>query len=315
MGRGGGSPDPSQTPTHPGESRRSVDARNARGSGAASADLVRRLEGYRRRGRLVRRRSGRPRVRDAVSRALRTRAARRSPRRGRDLRRAGRARRRSRGRACGRRRSARATGSACSCRVTASSPRADSARTARSASRTSAVCSPWRGTKMLSDDLRDELAAIAAGGRVRPARRAVRPASTSPAARISAAAAAVDVHLDLASSAVARRAFALLRSFHVESEIRTYQRAAFDKATRYQLHVEGSPTAYETLHHAGVLDASHRPVDHPPRACSPATAAAAPISAARCSARAPSADRATRTSRSGRRRSRAARVPRRRRRA
>ena len=75
----------------------------------------------------------------------------------------------------------------------------------------------------------------------------------------------VDVHLDLVSSAVARRAFSLLRAFDVESEIRTYQRRAFDRATRYQLHVEGTPHAYRTLHRAGVLDASHRPLERPPQ--------------------------------------------------
>ncbi len=75
----------------------------------------------------------------------------------------------------------------------------------------------------------------------------------------------VALHLDLVSSAIARRAFALLRAFDVDSEIRTYQRAAFDRATRYQLHVEGTELAYETLHRAGVLDASHRPIDHPPQ--------------------------------------------------
>jgi hypothetical protein len=75
----------------------------------------------------------------------------------------------------------------------------------------------------------------------------------------------VAVHLDLASSAVARRAFALLRAFGVDSEIRTYQQHAFGRATRYQLHVEGSGQAYETLHRGGVLDASHRPLERPPR--------------------------------------------------
>ncbi|HEX3226842.1 MAG TPA: DNA-binding protein WhiA [Gaiellaceae bacterium] len=75
----------------------------------------------------------------------------------------------------------------------------------------------------------------------------------------------VALHLDLASSAVARRAFALLRAFGVDSEIRTYQQHAFGRATRYQLHVEGSGHAYETLHRAGVLDAAHRPVERPPR--------------------------------------------------
>ena len=96
----------------------------------------------------------------------------------------------------------------------------------------------------------------------------------------------VALHLDLTSPAVARRAFALLRAFDVESEIRTYQQHAFDRATRYQLHVEGTPHAYETLHRAGVLDASHRPLEHPPQRVLVAHAAAgAPISGVRCSAR------------------------------
>jgi DNA-binding protein WhiA len=116
----------------------------------------------------------------------------------------------------------------------------------------------------LSDDLRDELAAIA------PASECDRLAELSGLFHVAGSAhlrgrGNVAVHLDLVSSAVARRGFALLRSFGVESEIRTYQRRAFDKSTRYQLHVEGSPHAYETLHRAGVLDASHRPVEHPPR--------------------------------------------------
>jgi DNA-binding protein WhiA len=74
----------------------------------------------------------------------------------------------------------------------------------------------------------------------------------------------VDVHLDVSSSTVARRAFALLRACDVRSEIRTYPRRAFDRATRYQLHVEGTEDAYATLHQAGVLDRSHRPLGHPP---------------------------------------------------
>ncbi|HET8607570.1 MAG TPA: DNA-binding protein WhiA [Gaiellaceae bacterium] len=75
----------------------------------------------------------------------------------------------------------------------------------------------------------------------------------------------VAVHLDLASAAVARRAFSLLRSFGVSSEIRTYRRRAFDRATRYQLHVEGGERAVSLLQQAGVLDARRRPVERPPR--------------------------------------------------
>ena len=116
----------------------------------------------------------------------------------------------------------------------------------------------------LSEDLRDELAAIA------PASDCDRLAELSGLFHVAGSVhlrgrGEVGVHLDLVSSAVARRAFSLLRAFAVDSEIRTYQRRAFDRATRYQLHVAGSPHAHRTLHRAGVLDASHRPLDHPPQ--------------------------------------------------
>jgi cell division protein WhiA len=117
---------------------------------------------------------------------------------------------------------------------------------------------------VLSDDLREELAAIA------PATDCDRLAELSGLFHVAGRAhlrgrGSVDVHLDVSSSTVARRAFGLLRAFEVTSEIRTYPRRAFDRATRYQLHVEGSESAYETLHRAGVLDRSHRPLGHPPR--------------------------------------------------
>jgi DNA-binding protein WhiA len=75
----------------------------------------------------------------------------------------------------------------------------------------------------------------------------------------------VGVHLDVADSAVARRAFSLLRVFGVPSEIRTYQRRAFDGATRYQLHVEGSERALQVLYEAGVLSSRITPLANPPR--------------------------------------------------
>ena len=117
---------------------------------------------------------------------------------------------------------------------------------------------------MLSDDLRDELAAIA------PERDCDRLAELSGLFHVAGSAhlrgrGDVSVHLDVGSSGVARRAFALLRAVGVESEIRTYRRPAFDHATRYQLHVEGSPGAHAVLCRAGVLDASHRPLERPPR--------------------------------------------------
>lgn len=75
----------------------------------------------------------------------------------------------------------------------------------------------------------------------------------------------VSVHLDVSESPVARRAFRLLRELGVESEIRTYHRRAFDRAQRYQLHVEGGEAALDVLHAAGVLDARHAPLERPPR--------------------------------------------------
>ena len=116
----------------------------------------------------------------------------------------------------------------------------------------------------LSEDLRNELAAIA------PQADCDRLAELSGLFHVAGSVhlrgrGNVDVHLDLVSSAVARRAFSLLRAFDVESEIRTYQQHAFDHATRYQLHVEGTQHGYETLHRAGVLDSSHRPLERPPQ--------------------------------------------------
>jgi DNA-binding protein WhiA len=75
----------------------------------------------------------------------------------------------------------------------------------------------------------------------------------------------VSVHLDVADSAVARRAFSLLRGFGVASEIRTYRRRAFDSGTRYQLHVAGDEHALQVLHEAGVLSTRLTPLSTPPR--------------------------------------------------
>ncbi|HEY6032486.1 MAG TPA: hypothetical protein VIU44_18100, partial [Gaiellaceae bacterium] len=105
----------------------------------------------------------------------------------------------------------------------------------------------------LSEDLRNELAAI------EPRRACDRLAELSALFHSAGSlhllgGGRVAVHLDLAAAAVARRAFSLLRSFGVQSEIRTYRRRAFDRATRYQLHVEGGARALQLLQEAGVID-------------------------------------------------------------
>jgi DNA-binding protein WhiA len=116
----------------------------------------------------------------------------------------------------------------------------------------------------LSDDLRNELAAIA------PWRECCRLAELSALFHSAGAVhlrgrGEVSLHLDLSSASVARRAFSLLREFGVESEIRTYRRRAFDRGTRYQLHVEGTNRALQVLNEAGVLTATLAPLERPPK--------------------------------------------------
>ncbi len=115
----------------------------------------------------------------------------------------------------------------------------------------------------LSEELRDELAQIA------PVRHCCRVAELSALFHVSGAwhlrGKSVAVHLDLASSAAARRAFALLRDLGVRSEIRTYHRQAFDRATRYQLHTDVDERGLAVLREAGVLSASRAPLEQPPR--------------------------------------------------
>lgn len=115
----------------------------------------------------------------------------------------------------------------------------------------------------LSEDLREELATIA------PHRRCCRLAELSALFHTSGAwhlrGGDVALHLDLAASAAARRAFALLRDLDVRSEIRTYRRRAFDGATRYQLHVSVDGHALAVLREAGVLAAGGAPLELPPK--------------------------------------------------
>jgi DNA-binding protein WhiA len=116
----------------------------------------------------------------------------------------------------------------------------------------------------LSDDLRAELA------RVEPGSDCDRLAELSGLFHSAGSVhllgrGRVSVHLDLTSSAIARRAFSLLRSFGVASEIRTYRQRGFGRPTRYQLHVAGEPRALQVLHEAGVLSGTLAPLDRPPK--------------------------------------------------
>lgn len=116
----------------------------------------------------------------------------------------------------------------------------------------------------LSEDLRTELAAI------EPRKACDRLAELSGLFHSAGSLhlrgrGEVAVHLDLSSSAAARRAFTLLRRLGVQTEIRTYQRRAFGQETRYQLHVEGEDRALQVLHEAGVVSAGLAPIDRPPK--------------------------------------------------
>ncbi len=75
----------------------------------------------------------------------------------------------------------------------------------------------------------------------------------------------IALHLDLSSSAVARRAFTLLRELGVDSEIRTYRQRSFGKPTRYQLHVDGSSRARQVLAEAGIVSRTGAPLQIPPK--------------------------------------------------
>ena len=123
----------------------------------------------------------------------------------------------------------------------------------------------------LAADARAELAAVT------PTRRCDRLAEISALFHTAGTVhlhgrGAVSFHLDLAESAVARRAFAILRALRVDCEIRTYRRRAFDGAFRTQLLVSGSEHAIDVLTQAGVVGRGSLPLDRPPghvvaRAC------------------------------------------------
>jgi DNA-binding protein WhiA len=116
----------------------------------------------------------------------------------------------------------------------------------------------------LSDDLRNELAAIA------PRRGCDRLAELSALFHTAGSfhlrgQGEVSVQLDLGSSAVARRAFRLLRELGVSSELRTYRQRAFGRPSRYQLRVHGDERALAVLREGGVLSSRNAPLARPPK--------------------------------------------------
>jgi DNA-binding protein WhiA len=115
-----------------------------------------------------------------------------------------------------------------------------------------------------SEDVREELARIAPE---RPCDRRAELSALFHSAGVLHLRGRGDwgLHLDLGSGAAARRSLVLLRESGVPSEIRTYRRRAFDRATRYQLHVEGDDCALGVLAEAGVVDRRHAPLERPPK--------------------------------------------------
>jgi hypothetical protein len=115
----------------------------------------------------------------------------------------------------------------------------------------------------LAEDVRNELAAIA------PARRCDALAEISALFHTAGSLhlrghGELAFHVDVSASSVARRAFSLLRDLRVESEIRTYRQRAFDRSTRYQLHVLGGLRTVEVLREAGIVGRGGRPLTRPP---------------------------------------------------
>ena len=117
---------------------------------------------------------------------------------------------------------------------------------------------------MLSEDVRSQLAAI------EPGKACCRLAELSALVRTAGSVhlrggGRIALHLEVASPAVARRGFSLLRSYGVPCEIRTYRQAAFARSSRFQLHLVDDPRALQALNEAGIIDADLSPLDRPPR--------------------------------------------------
>jgi cell division protein WhiA len=116
---------------------------------------------------------------------------------------------------------------------------------------------------VLSEDIRAELAGID------PRKACCRLAELSALIRTAGTVhlrggGRISLHLEVASPAVARRAFALLRSYEVPGEIRTFRSQAFEHARRFQIHIDDDARALQVLNEAGVLDSHLAPLERPP---------------------------------------------------
>jgi cell division protein WhiA len=115
-----------------------------------------------------------------------------------------------------------------------------------------------------STEIRNELAHVS------PTRRCDRLAELSALAHTAGrlhlhGRGRIALELDVAGSAVARRAFRLLRELGVRSEIRTYRQRAFNRPTRFQLYATDSPEARRVLAEAGIVDRRGAPLVRPPK--------------------------------------------------
>ena len=116
----------------------------------------------------------------------------------------------------------------------------------------------------LSEDVRGELAAI------EPRRACCRLAELSAIVRTAGSihlrgSGRIALHLEVSSHGVARRAFSLLRAYDVPCEIRTFKQRAFERATRFQIHLDDNARAVQVLNEAGVIETRLAPLDRPPR--------------------------------------------------
>jgi DNA-binding protein WhiA len=116
----------------------------------------------------------------------------------------------------------------------------------------------------LSEEVRAELASIA------PRKACCRLAELSALIRGAGSihlrgAGRIAVHLDVASPAVARRTFTLLKGYGVACEIHTFRRQAFERARRFRIHIEDDARSLQALNEMGVVDVRLAPLEQPPR--------------------------------------------------